>query len=125
MRQFALSFLLLAAHAAFAQDAPKAKLGDPDSMQALTPKTIENCKRMVRGTVGNEVKELIARNGEYVLPVTPKFLAIEFKFKENVMYCYSAKAGNYKTFKPVKLVYFTNYRDYGFYDPDKGLKVLF
>ncbi|MEW6612734.1 MAG: hypothetical protein AB1409_08335 [Pseudomonadota bacterium] len=119
------SCALFAATTLAASDLPTAKLGDPDTMQPLTADVVKTCKRMVKNTTGDEVKEMLLRNGEYMLPVTPKFIAIEFKHKENVLYCYSAKAADYKGFKPVKLIYFTNYKPYGAYDPVKGLQVLF
>ena len=90
----------------------------------VSPDLIAKGKRNI-GKAKMEIRDIEQRDKETLLPVTAKFIALDFKDKETIAFCASLKAGNWKEFMPLKLVYVTNYKPYGAYDPAAGLRVNF
>lgn len=125
-RSFLLTAVFLATtYNAVAQSVPASAQGKVYAKTLdVSPDLIAKCKRNMSRAKA-ETRDIEQRDKENLLPVTVKFISLDFKDKETIAFCASLKAGNWKEFIPLKLVYVTNYKPYGTYDPIAGLHVNF
>ena len=90
----------------------------------ITAERVTKCQRNLKKS-SSHTRDVEVRAKQHIVPVTTKFIALDFPEKETLAFCASLKAGEWKEFMPLNLVYVTNYKHYGTYSPERGLQVSF